>query len=136
LQVEALVCLLDVYSSASDCRPRSISPHSSFRAFLSTLAFDSTVLLDYLVSDDTYFLLYLLRYLKLLAKAPGDFVQAMTAGSSSGASLDDLDASVAVLAKLRDSVKSLTQQELFPYNVAPLLKVLETCLAKLPRPAA
>jgi len=42
-----------------------LNPHTSFIAFLNTLCFDHTVLLDLLVSNETCFLLYLLRYLKV-----------------------------------------------------------------------
>ncbi|NWY01510.1 LINES protein, partial [Nothoprocta ornata] len=42
------------------------NPHCIFLFFLKSVAFDSTVLLDFLISSETCFLEYLVRYLKLL----------------------------------------------------------------------
>ncbi|NWI08834.1 LINES protein, partial [Crypturellus soui] len=42
------------------------NPHCIFLFFLKSIAFDSTVLLDFLISSETCFLEYLVRYLKLL----------------------------------------------------------------------
>ncbi|NXA50077.1 LINES protein, partial [Nothocercus julius] len=42
------------------------NPHCLFLFFLKSIAFDSTVLLDFLISSETCFLEYLVRYLKLL----------------------------------------------------------------------
>ncbi|KFZ57503.1 Protein Lines [Antrostomus carolinensis] len=44
------------------------NPHCVFLFFLEKIAFDSTVLLDFLISSETCFLEYLVRYLKLLRK--------------------------------------------------------------------
>ncbi|CAG0921332.1 unnamed protein product, partial [Notodromas monacha] len=102
--VESLVCLLDIYTANPS---PALCPHGSFKALLETLGYDSAVLLDYLVSDDTYFLLYLLRYMKLVAKSTDVFVNRM--GS-------DFGKVVEVLRTLRKSLASLTRQKLFPYN--------------------
>ncbi|XP_052527752.1 protein Lines homolog 1 isoform X1 [Tympanuchus pallidicinctus] len=42
------------------------NPHCIFLFFLEKISFDSTVLLDFLISSETCFLEYLVRYLKLL----------------------------------------------------------------------
>ncbi|XP_065268353.1 protein Lines homolog 1 [Emys orbicularis] len=42
------------------------NPHCIFLFFLKSIAFDSTVLLDFLISSETCFLEYFVRYLKLL----------------------------------------------------------------------
>ncbi|NXC13304.1 LINES protein, partial [Corythaeola cristata] len=44
------------------------NPHCIFLFFLEKIAFDSTVLLDFLISSETCFLEYLVRYLKLLRR--------------------------------------------------------------------
>ncbi|XP_015424595.1 PREDICTED: protein Lines homolog 1 [Myotis davidii] len=44
------------------------NPHCIFLFFLKTIGFDSTVLLDFLISSETCFLEYFVRYLKLLPK--------------------------------------------------------------------
>ncbi|NWV69830.1 LINES protein, partial [Malurus elegans] len=50
------------------------NPHCIFLFFLEKIAFDSTVLLDFLISSETCFLEYLVRYLKLLGKEWHNFV--------------------------------------------------------------
>lgn len=50
------------------------NPHCIFLFFLEKIAFDSTVLLDFLISSETCFLEYLVRYLKLLGKEWPQFV--------------------------------------------------------------
>lgn len=50
------------------------NPHCVFLFFLEKIAFDSTVLLDFLISSETCFLEYLVRYLKLLGKEWPHFV--------------------------------------------------------------
>ncbi|XP_029388776.1 protein Lines homolog 1 isoform X2 [Mus pahari] len=44
------------------------NPHCVFLFFLKNVAFDSTVLLDFLISSETCFLEYFVKYLKLLQK--------------------------------------------------------------------
>nr|KAF6278868.1 lines-like protein 1 [Myotis myotis] len=44
------------------------NPHCIFLFFLKNIGFDSTVLLDFLISSETCFLEYFVRYLKLLPK--------------------------------------------------------------------
>ncbi|NXX93357.1 LINES protein, partial [Centropus bengalensis] len=53
----------DVLTHASGC-----NPHCIFLFFLEKIAFDASVLLDFLISSETCFLEYLVRYLKLLGK--------------------------------------------------------------------
>ncbi|KAF1571842.1 UNVERIFIED_CONTAM: hypothetical protein FQV15_0006906, partial [Eudyptes pachyrhynchus] len=50
------------------------NPHCIFLFFLEKITFDSTVLLDFLISSETCFLEYLVRYLKLLRKDWHQFV--------------------------------------------------------------
>ncbi|XP_054244140.1 protein Lines homolog 1 [Indicator indicator] len=52
------------------------NPHCIFLFFLEKIAFDSTVLLDFLISSETCFLEYLVRYLKLVKKDWHQFVEA------------------------------------------------------------
>ncbi|XP_008847757.1 protein Lines homolog 1 isoform X2 [Nannospalax galili] len=51
------------------------NPHCIFLFFLKNIAFDSTVLLDFLISSETCFLEYFVRYLKLLQR---DWVHFLT----------------------------------------------------------
>lgn len=50
------------------------NPHCIFLFFLKNIAFDSTVLLDFLISSETCFLEYFVKYLKLLQKDWGHFL--------------------------------------------------------------
>lgn len=50
------------------------NPHCVFLFFLKNIAFDSTVLLDFLISSETCFLEYFVKYLKLLQKDWGHFL--------------------------------------------------------------
>ncbi|XP_051652745.1 protein Lines homolog 1 isoform X1 [Manacus candei] len=50
------------------------NPHCIFLFFLEKIAFDSSVLLDFLISSETCFLEYLVRYLKLLRREWHQFV--------------------------------------------------------------
>lgn len=50
------------------------NPHCIFLFFLKNIGFDSTVLLDFLISSETCFLEYFVRYLKLLLKDWGTFL--------------------------------------------------------------
>ncbi|XP_009898199.2 protein Lines homolog 1 [Dryobates pubescens] len=52
------------------------NPHCIFLFFLEKIAFDSTVLLDFLISSETCFLEYVVRYLKLLKEDWHQFVEA------------------------------------------------------------
>ncbi|XP_032956035.1 protein Lines homolog 1 isoform X3 [Rhinolophus ferrumequinum] len=49
------------------------NPHCIFLFFLKSVGFDSTVLLDFLISSETCFLEYFVRYLKLLQKDWDEF---------------------------------------------------------------
>ncbi|NWH82362.1 LINES protein, partial [Piaya cayana] len=51
------------------------NPHCIFLFFLEKIAFDSTVLLDFLISSETCFLEYFVRYLKLLREDWHQFVE-------------------------------------------------------------
>ncbi|XP_031242787.1 protein Lines homolog 1 isoform X2 [Mastomys coucha] len=50
------------------------NPHCIFLFFLKNIAFDSMVLLDFLISSETCFLEYFVKYLKLLQKDWGHFL--------------------------------------------------------------
>ncbi|XP_041917022.1 protein Lines homolog 1 [Alosa sapidissima] len=56
---------LGVLSAASSCE-KGLNPHCHFVLLLRVLMFDHSVLLDFLISSETCFLEYIVRYLKLL----------------------------------------------------------------------
>ncbi|XP_077284000.1 protein lines homolog [Arctopsyche grandis] len=128
--IESMVCTLDitvgiVYRNSvfPDLIPM-LNPIASFIEFLEVVSYHSDILLDYLVSNETCFLLYLLRFLKYVRKNWSKFV-ASCRGVGSGT--DGLDNTMAVLTRLRLQINRLVTLSLFPYNIGPVLKLLERC---------
>ncbi|XP_063233762.1 protein lines [Bacillus rossius redtenbacheri] len=122
--VEGMVCCLDVavglfYRSAAQPALRhALSPAATFAQFLRAVSHDPDVLLDLLVSNETCFLLYLLRLLKFVRRNWAEFV------SCCGRELDD---TMTVLIGLRFKIDRLVSKDLFPYNINPVLRLLEKC---------
>ena len=88
-------------------------PIDAFEQFLSNIGNDSSVVLDFLLSTETCFLLYLLRMLKYLNKK--------TQHPSKNAILQ-------TLSKVSVSIKKLTDKNLFPYDIKPVQRQLEKLL--------
>jgi len=120
--IEGLLCLLDTHIAlqhpsrdqvqvSGDC-----CPTEAFIKFISIVGEDSSVLLDFLVSNETCFLLYLLRYLKFIIKDWNKFVTSCGSRFSS---------TLAVILNLRSSIQRLLSKDLFPYNISPVYKLLE-----------
>nr|CAI5851556.1 unnamed protein product [Callosobruchus analis] len=126
--IESMVCTLDVTVGISFRRRDAVFPDllgmldpvRSFCEFLAAVGHDPDVLLDYLVSNETCFLLYLLRLLKHAKRDWARFVSGC--GDSSG-----LDDTMTVLIRLKTQIGRLVSKELFPYNITPVLRLLETC---------
>lgn len=122
--IESMVCCLDVAvglcyrENASAELRQKLNPTITFFQFLQTVSFDANVLLDFLVSNETCFLLYILRYLKYACKNWREFVESCP---------DERGRIINVLANLRKSIKDLVKKELFPYNIGPVLKLLKRC---------
>lgn len=129
--VEALLCVLDVgsvmqqqaspgASADGECArlAASLCPHAAFLCLLETIHYQHDLLLDFLLSSETCFLLYLLRHLKLVRRAWSRFV---------GVCGTRLSRVMSVLGRLRLTLRRLVARQLFPYNVAPLVKLLDRC---------
>ncbi|XP_011262449.1 protein lines [Camponotus floridanus] len=126
--IEGMVCCLDVavglFYRGSPNGPVSRSvlsplrPTLTFVQFIHVVAHDPDVLLDLLVSNETCFLLYLLRFLKYIRRNWGEFVECC------GRELDD---TMTVLIRLRLAIDRLVSKALFPYNISPVLRLLEKC---------
>ncbi len=126
--IEALLCLLDTHSGLQfgsysarvgiscgddDDSMDFFHPIDGFELFLSSISHDPSVLLDFLLSNETCFLLYFLRLLKYLNKR--------TQHSSR-------EAIISTLGKLFSSIKRLTDKNLFPYDIKPVQKQMEKLL--------
>jgi len=121
--IEALLCLLDAHSGlqfgsysarisfVEEENNESMdffNPIDAFEEFLQSISHDSSVILDFLVSNETCFLLYFLRMLKYLNKVRSGNTSVLT-----------------TLKKVQFSIKKLTDKSLFPYDIKPVLKQLE-----------
>ncbi|CAH0380690.1 unnamed protein product [Bemisia tabaci] len=122
--VEGMVCCLDVATglcyrpgASLDLR-HSLSPSVTFVQFLRTVSHDPDVLLDLLISNETCFLLYLLRLLKFVRHNRSDFI--MQCGF-------DVDSTMKVFKDLRSAIDRLVAKDLFPYNINPVLRLLQQC---------
>lgn len=129
--IESMVCTLDitvgiVYRNSvyPDLIPM-LNPINSFIEFLKVVSHDSDVLLDYLVSNETCFLLYLLRFLKYVRRNWPKFLETCQQADSGG--VRGLDDTMRVLIRLRLQISRLVSKSLFPYNISPVLRLLEVC---------
>ncbi|XP_049882153.1 protein lines [Pectinophora gossypiella] len=129
--IESMVCTLDITvgivyrnSMYPDLIPM-LNPIASFIEFLKVVSHDSDVLLDYLVSNETCFLLYLLRFLKYVRRNWPKFLETCQQSDSGGTR--GLDDTMRVLIRLRLQISRLVSKSLFPYNISPVLRLLEVC---------
>ncbi|XP_058171590.1 protein lines [Anopheles ziemanni] len=173
--VEAMVCTLDVTSGISfrnNAFPELIAMLNPVYTFIefSNLGPNITHLfLDLLISPETCFLLFLLRFLKYIRQNWSMFTQscynyyrhnsysnaatllqnrvraaaaaaASTAGAAgsalvlpgdatgaTGAANVILDSVMTVLISLRMQISRLVADTLFPYNITPILRLIENC---------
>ena len=95
-----------------------VNPHTTYLVFLECVYHDHDVLLDLLVSNETHFLLYLLRYLKFVRRSWHQF--AIQCGRQT-------DRVMTVMIRLRIAIDRLVSKNLFPYNITPILRLLEKC---------
>ncbi|KAJ1519970.1 hypothetical protein ONE63_004202 [Megalurothrips usitatus] len=126
--IESMVCCLDtavglVYRDSpvgqvDTSLRRILSPSATFVEFVKAVSHEPDVLLDLLVSNETCFLLYLLRTLKFVRRNWEEFVR------ECGAELDNV---MTMLIRLRLAIDRLVSKDLFPYNIGPVLRLLEKC---------
>ncbi|XP_070619605.1 protein Lines homolog 1 [Erythrolamprus reginae] len=73
--VNFTLCHSDDGTQDNRTHQNGYNPHCIFLCLLGSIAFDATVLLDFLISSETCFLEYFVRYLKLLVEDWHQFVQ-------------------------------------------------------------
>lgn len=128
--IEAMVCTLDVTSILSfrhNPFPELVAmlnPVYTFLEFLKMISNSSDLLLDLLVSNETCFLLYLLRFLKYVRLNWSMFAASCRHSEIGGNALDD---AMAVLIRLRLQISRLVSRSLYPYDISPVLRLLESC---------
>jgi len=129
--IEAMVCTLDVTAGISfrnNAFPELVAmlnPVYTFLEFLKMIANSSDLLLDLLVSNETCFLLYLLRFLKYIRLNWSMFVQSCRDSTVGGTNC--LDDTMSVLIRLRLQISRLVSKSLYPYDISPILRLLESC---------
>ena len=103
-------------SRNSIARPECSHPHRVFEHFGVTIGFDHTVLLDFLISEETSeFLLYLTMYLKFMQVEEAE--SKVTHGPWQQQWLQ-------CLAGLEGAMRKLYDKGIFPYNCQPVLRRL------------
>lgn len=128
--IEAMVCTLDVTSGISfrnNAFPELVAmlnPVYTYLEFLKMISNSCDLLLDLLVSNETCFLLYLLRFLKYIRLNWSMFVQSCR---DCGMGNNVLDDTMTVMTRLRFKIGRLVSKSLYPYDIAPVLRLLESC---------
>jgi hypothetical protein len=128
--IEAMVCTLDVTSGISfrnNAFPELVAmlnPVYTFLEFLKMISNSCDLLLDLLVSNETCFLLYLLRFLKYIRLNWSMFVLSCR---DCGMGSNVLDDTMTVMTRLRFKIGRLVSKSLYPYDIAPVLRLLESC---------
>lgn len=134
--IETMLCTLDINNGLySNCRGLNatsnslqtglldlrgtLNPVQTWLKFLETVSYDPDVLLDLLVSNETCFLLYMLRLLKFIRRNWDDFLSVL-----SHRQLEDV---MTCFIRLRIAIRRLVSKNLFPYNIGPIVKLLEKC---------
>ena len=131
--IEAMVCTLDVtagFSFKNNAFPELISllnPVFTFLEFLKMISNSSNLLLDLLVSNETCFLLYLLRFLKYIRINWSMFCESCQMFDGGNGSTDTLSETMSVLIRLRLQISRLVSRSLYPYDISPILRLLESC---------
>lgn len=115
--VECMLCQLDIADSVPASRDR-LNPFVGFVEFLACVSFEPDVLLDYLISDENDFLLCALKMLKWACADIELFCR------SCG---DRADRTVDVLVRLRAKVLRLQRNNVFPYDIGPLARLIQRC---------
>lgn len=93
-------------------------PTDGFDCLMLNISYDHSVILDFLLSNETCFLLYFLRMLKYFHKN-------MMSWNTHPSSHERQE----VLRKTWNSIKKLTNKSLFPYDISPVLKLLDKIIS-------
>lgn len=136
--IEAMVCTLDVTAgftvrtTAFTENPfaeliRLLNPVYTFLEFLNMTSKSWGLLLDLLVSNETCFLLYLLRFLKYISKDWYWFDQSCQEFGEINGLRDVREEVMGVLHDLRFEISRMVASSTFPYDISPILRLLETC---------
>lgn len=128
--IESMVCTLDVViglSYRNNMYPELVSmmnPVYIFLEFLVMIRHGSDLLLDLLVSNETCFLLYLLRFLKYIRANWPMFTTSCHMFKNDDT---ELDSTMKVLNRLRLKISKMVARSQYPYDISPILLLLQSC---------
>lgn len=131
--IEAMVCALDVTSCLSykgNPFPELVlmlNPVFIFLEFLEACSKSYEVLLDLLISNETSFLLYLLRFLKYVRVNWSIFGDSCSKWGEMGNGINVLDNTMKVMINLRMRIERLVILKCFPFDIRPILRLLNAC---------
>lgn len=139
--IEAMVCTLDVTAgftmrtTAFTENPfgeliKLLNPVYTFLEFLNMTSKSSDLLLDLLVSNETCFLLYLLRFLKYISKDWYMFDESCKGFGLINGLRDVRDVRedvMIVLNALRNKISQMVASCTFPYDISPIQRLLDIC---------
>jgi len=125
--IESMVCTLDI--SLVLCYRRNslpmlrqvLNPTASLVEFLQTSSYNNDLnelILDLLLGSDTSFLLYIMRMLKFICNRWSEFCLCCDT---------KLQSTMATLMGLQTSLDQLIKNDLTPYNLNPVLRLLVKC---------
>lgn len=112
--IEALLCLLDIHvalsvlsssGNQSECHPITLFEH-----FMERCSWDTSIIIDFLLSNETCFLLYFLRFIKFYSKP----ISRSLASEKLNVFINEV----------HNSLSKLARNGLFPYDITPLMKLL------------
>ena len=109
---------LQFSNSVQFCLLDTFHPVDGFDCLMLNISYDHSVILDFLLSNETCFLLYFLRMLKYFHKN-------MMSWNTHPSSHERQE----VLRKTWNSIKKLTNKSLFPYDISPVLKLLDKIIS-------
>lgn len=128
--IESMVCTLDVVIGFSYPNNEFLelvammNPVYVFLEFLVMIRHGSDLLLDLLVSNETCFLLYLLRFLKYIRS---NWLMFTTSCRMFKNDDTELDRTMKVLQQLRLKISKMVSKSLYPYDISPIVRLLESC---------
>jgi len=125
--IESMICTIDI--SLVLCYRRNslpmlrhvLNPTASLVEFLQTISYNNDineVILDLLIGSDTSFLLYIMRILKFISNRWSEFCLCCET---------KLQNTMNILKVLQTSIEQLIKNDLTPYNLNPVLRLLVKC---------
>lgn len=130
--VESMVCCVDVarvlcYRN-SNLLPelrKDLNPSETFLTFLNATSFNVDLMVDYLKSNETCFLLYILNFLKYLRDQWGEFIETCKY---------ELPAVGKLFSDLRTRIEREVLIDQITYNISPVVSLLVACEQRICSP--